>query len=256
MQPDLLARPVPSPGIRIAYGADPNQFGELRVPREYGPHPAVLLIHGGFWRSETGLDYMGHAAFSLFMEGVATFSIEYRRLGNAGGGWPGTFDDIRAAARHLASNSADWKLKPSAVAVAGHGSGAQLALWLAAENVIPLRGAVSVGGVADLRRAHELNLAGGAVAAFLGGPPQKVPDRYKAASPLERIPLRCPVRLIHGAADPVVPIELARRYESAAKAASADARLTPVPNCGHFELVDPRAAQWPITRSALRGLIL
>ncbi|MBI5280119.1 MAG: prolyl oligopeptidase family serine peptidase [Candidatus Solibacter usitatus] len=253
---DLFSRTVMDADQRVQYGADPNQFGELRLPRSQGPFPAVMVIHGGFWRAATDLRHMGHLCVALTVDGIATFNVEYRRLGNAGGGWPGTLDDIRAAAAFLGARAARYNIDPKRIVAAGHSAGGQLALWLAAEKALPLRGVVSLAGIADLRRAHELNLGGGAVAELLGGGPDKAASRFKLASPLERLPLKIPVRLVHGINDSVVPLEIAKRFEAAARAARDDARLTPLPGTGHFELIDPLAAQFRMVNAAIRGLLL
>ena len=94
---DILSQPPPPPDQRVAYGSDPNQFLEVRLPPGKGPHPVLLNIHGGFWRAKYGLEHAGHLCDALRGAGVAVFNVEYRRVGNDGGGWPGTFADIRSA---------------------------------------------------------------------------------------------------------------------------------------------------------------
>ena len=175
---------------------------------------------------------------------MATWSLEYRRLGNPGGGWPGTFDDIRAGAAHLAPVSAAYDLDRSRVIAAGHSAGGQLALWLAAERTIPLRRVVSLAGVADLRLAWRLRLSGGIAARLLGGTPEEVPARYRAASPIERVPIAVPQYLIHGATDDTVPFEMSARFAAASK----NAKPIPLPGAGHFEPIDPRSKEWPAVR--------
>src|SRR5215831_7399122 len=140
---DILQLPLPSRGERLAYGADPLQFGELRLPRGSGPFPAAIVIHGGFWRAAYNLDHIGHLCIALNAEGVATWSLEYRRLGDAGGGCPGTFDDVATGARHLSSIAGRYNLDRKRFVAVGHSAGGQLALWLAAEQE-PLRGVVSL----------------------------------------------------------------------------------------------------------------
>src|SRR5258706_15482483 len=87
--------------IHLAYGAEPFQFGELYLPDNAGPHPVVILIHGGYWRARYGLDLMTGLAEDLVICGIAAWNIEYRRLGDPGGGWPGTFLDVALAADYL-----------------------------------------------------------------------------------------------------------------------------------------------------------
>ncbi len=235
--------PVPA-DARIAYGPDPSQFADLRVPRGPGPHPVAIVIHGGYWKAAYNLDHIGHLCAALTGAGVATWSLEYRRLGNPGGGWPGTFDDIRAGAAHLAPVAAAYDLDRSRIIAAGHSAGGQLALWLAAERTIPLRRVVSLAGVADLRLAWRLRLSGGIAARLLGGTPEEVPERYRAASPIERLPIAVPQYLIHGTADDTVPFEMSARFAAASK----NAKLVPLPGAGHFEPIDPRSKEWPAVR--------
>src|SRR5207245_10025260 len=97
----LLTRPPPPADARLAYGTDPNQFGELRLPKSGGPFPIVMNIHGGLWRAKYDLKPTGHLFAALTAKGVATWNIEYRRVGNKGGGGPGTFEGVASAYRFL-----------------------------------------------------------------------------------------------------------------------------------------------------------
>ena len=189
---------------RIAYGNDPFQFGDLRVPGESGPHPIAIVIHGGFWRAKYDLEYIGPVCDALTAAGIATWNLEYRRLGNPGGGWPGTLDDVAAGADHLGSIGAQFNLDLNRVISVGHSAGGHLALWVAFRKKL-LTGAISLAGVVDLRRAWELHLSNNVVADFLGGSPDQVPDRYDFASPFEHLPLGIPQKLFHGTADESVP---------------------------------------------------
>ncbi len=92
MSDDILTLPPSPADAHLAYGTDPNQFGELRLPKDSkGPFPVVLNIHGGFWRSQYNLVPSGHLCAALTARGIATWNLEYRRVGNHGGGWPGNF---------------------------------------------------------------------------------------------------------------------------------------------------------------------
>src|SRR5215813_15653724 len=129
---DILSLPPPPPDRRVAYGSDPNHFIDVRLPPAPGPHPVLLNIHGGFWRAKYDLAHAGHLCDALRTAGVATFNIEYRRVGNEGGGWPGTFDDIRSAYDFVRQSDARFHLDVKRLAVIGHSAGGQLALCLAA----------------------------------------------------------------------------------------------------------------------------
>jgi acetyl esterase/lipase len=180
---------------RISYGPDPLQFGDLRLPEGGGPHPVVVVIHGGFWRAIYDLEYIAPVCDALTAAGAATWNLEYRRIGNPGGGWPGTFDDVRAGALHLRGMDRQFNLDLHRVIALGHSAGGHLALRLGSSRGLPLAGIVSLAGVADLRKACELRLSKDVVADFLAGSPQEIPDRYAQASPIERLPIGIPQRL-------------------------------------------------------------
>ncbi len=239
---NILELPPPEPGIRIHYGPDVNQFGELRVPAGKKPHPVVIFLHGGFWRSRHDLSHTGHLCVALTGAGFATWSLEYRRLGQAGGGWPGTLDDVRQGAAHLERIAGPYELDLSRVVAVGHSAGGQLALWLASQPEVPLQGVVALAAVSDLWLAWSLGLSDGVVAQFLGGTPDEFPDRYASCSPVELLPLRTPQRLVHGTKDNVVPFGMSERFVQISK----NGRLVVLNGAGHHEVIDPRSEEWPM----------
>jgi acetyl esterase/lipase len=251
----ILEIPAASPGLHIAYGSGEFQFGELYMPEGKGPHPVAIVIHGGYWRARYDLRHIGHFCVALAKAGMAAWSLEYRRIGNAGGGFPGTFDDVRAGAEHVEKIAAGHSLDMRRVIATGHSAGGQLVLWLAKQNVVPLRGVVPLAPVADLRRAWELKLSDTVVADFLGGSPSEVAERYRAASPIEMVPLRVRQRLIHGERDDVVPIAISRGYVAAARRSGDDCTLAEPAGAGHFELIDPRTAAWGQVRDTMEKLL-
>jgi len=239
---------------RIAYGTDEFHFGDLRLPQSSPPHPVAVMVHGGFWRSKYGLAYLDAMCEALTVAGIATWNIEYRRLGNPGGGWPGTCDDVANAAGHLAKIADEFNLDLNRTIAIGHSAGGHLAFWLASQNKI-LKAAISLAGVLDLRRSYELHLSTTVVADFLGGSPDEVPDRYQSASPIEHLPLGIPQRLFHGTADSSVPFEISERYVHTAQLRGDDAELITLQNAGHFELVDPRTKEFELVRQSARSLL-
>lgn len=257
---DILTLPAPPAGARIAYGPDPRQFGALRLPggaaAGTGPHPVVVLLHGGYWRARYDLAYFGHAAADLTARGYATWNLEYRRIGNPGGGWPGMFLDAAAGIDFLRTLAASHPLDLDHVVVLGHSAGGHLALWLAARSrvnpespvytagsLLP-KAVVSLAGVLDLRQASARHLSNDAVHELLGGPPERYPERYAAASPAELLPIGVPAILLHGTADENVPYAISRDYAAAARTAGDAVELVTLPGVGHFEIVDPRAPEW------------
>jgi acetyl esterase/lipase len=242
-------------GSRIPYGEDQLQFGHLQVPTGAGPHPVAVVIHGGFWRSQYGLDHIAPMCPALNAAGWATWNIEYRRVGNPGGGWPGTFLDVADAADFVRNLALEHRLDLSRVVSIGHSAGGHLALWLAGRqrvrsnseiyraNPISLKAAVSLAGVADLRRGHEQFLGQGAVRSLIGGNPDSHADRYAAGSPAELLPLGVRQVLIHGTDDPIVPIGISQAYYQAANSKRDPIELIELDGTGHFELVSPTTQQ-------------
>lgn len=91
LQPaDINALPLRDNGMRIAYGSDSLQFGELRLPAGPGPHPLVIVLHGGCWYSPyASARNSAPLAEALTDAGVATWNVEYRRYDHSGGDGPG-----------------------------------------------------------------------------------------------------------------------------------------------------------------------
>jgi acetyl esterase/lipase len=252
---DILSKPQPPPDERVAYGADANQFLEVRLPRAPGrragfAHPVLLNIHGGFWRAKYDLAHAGHLCEALRASGVATFNLEFRRVGNPGGGWPGTFEDIRSAYRFIRQNQSRFHLDIDRLVVMGHSAGGQLALCLAAHE-ISIRHAISLAGVVDLKKAYQLHLSNDAVAEFLDGKPDAVPDHYREADPMELAIPRARQWLLHGSEDDTVPPEFSRDYVTSKKKADESVQLLEIPHAGHFELIDPASKAFGQMKAAV-----
>jgi acetyl esterase/lipase len=263
---DILDREVPDMGQRIAYGAEPGQFGDLRMPAGEGPHPVVIGIHGGYWRARYDLNHFGHACSALTASGFATWNIEYRRTGEPGGGWPGTFLDVAAAADFLRVLAPQYNLALDHALSLGHSAGGHLALWLAGRHKIanespiftahplPLSGAVALAGAVDLRHTWALGLSDNATGLLIGGSPTEFPERYAAGSPYDLLPLGIRQFLLHGTDDADLPLEVSERYVRRAAAKGDSATLLTLPDVGHFELIDPASNVWPTVLSVVTAL--
>ncbi|MEO7457955.1 MAG: alpha/beta hydrolase [Gemmatimonadaceae bacterium] len=264
---ELVAETVAPADHRIAYGPEQLQYGELRLPAGGENVPLVVLIHGGCWRAQYDMKHVGLAAAALVKEGFAVWTIEYRRIGDPGGGFPGTFDDVAKAVDHVRRLGAQFPmLDTTRVVLMGHSAGGQLALWAASRrqnettglfrSAIPpmsVSGVVSLAGITDL--ADYSTGPGGcnqSVAPLLGGTVQQVPQRYRAVSPMERTPIGVFVRLIHGEADPIVPVAQAKSFLDKLRAAGDRAELDVIPAAGHFDLLAPQSDAWPIVLRAVR----
>jgi acetyl esterase/lipase len=260
---DVLELPRPEADHRIAYGDDPFQFGELRIPEGEGPFPVVIVIHGGCWLAEYDLGYMSAFADALTAAGVATWSIEYRRVGNEGGGWPGTFQDVADAADFLLEIAFEHNLDLDQAAAVGHSAGGHLALWLAGrkwldgedplrgERPLALNGVVALAGIPDLAAYAAPEGCGAAVSGLLGGEPGEVPDRLQRASPIQLVPFGIDVAMVIGSHDPIVPRSQADGFADAARQMGDSVAVTTSLGAGHFELVDPSHGGFKIIREAV-----
>lgn len=268
---DLQALPSDAPDRRIAYGSDPSQYGELRLPRGSGPHPVAILVHGGCFKAEYAtLQDLAPMADALKAAGIASWNVEYRRLGQAGGGWPGTYLDVGNAVDHLRTFADQYSLDLRRVVIVGHSAGGHLAMWAAARARVPrdsdlhVADPLSVRGVLDLAGPIDLtmNVAGyealcrdAVITRLVGGPPAAVPERYAQASALKLLPLGIPQVILTGEHEEFVPRPIAEAYVRAANEAGDPARLIVMPDAGHFEIASPRAATWPRVSSVIRALL-
>ncbi|GAB3198930.1 alpha/beta hydrolase [Nocardioides hungaricus] len=218
-------------GGRHTYGDHPDQYAELTLP-EGDPRGVAVLVHGGFWRPQYGIEYAQPLVPSLVAKGWATWAIEYRR----GTGAADTLADVRAAIDAL-------PVAADTVAGIGHSAGGHLATWAAAGG--GLTHVISQAGVLDLRAAYEENLGGGAVERFLGHPPGPADDNV---DPIRMLPLDVPVWCVHGRDDDIVPIGQSRAY-----VAAGDAELVVVDG-DHFTVIDPESNAWARILAILDGI--
>jgi acetyl esterase/lipase len=265
---EISGLPMPPADHRIQYGSDPLQFGDLRLPRGPGPHPVVVVVHGGCWRSANDLRHVSHLSAALTDAGMATWTIEYRRIGDAGGGWPGTFEDVVRGIDHVRILAREHALDPDRLLLLGHSAGGHLALWYAGRHNLPrehplraaappaLRGVVSLAGITDLRAfGADPGYCNESVAPLLGGSPEELPARYAAANPIGLLPLRVPLRLLHASQDPFVPLDQGASFVARARAHGDYAELTTVEGAGHFDLIAPFSPVWPAVERAVRALL-
>lgn len=287
---DVLTRPAPPPDLVIPYGSGPGQVADVRLPPRpgrlaadgpvtggevtggeagRGRAPLVIFLHGGFWRAAFDRAHTGPLATALAAAGFAVCVPEFRRTGQRGGGWPGTFDDVAAAVKVLPSRVREAAgahvVSDDLPLLAGHSAGGHLALWAASRHRLPpgtrwrtppgqVRGVVALAAVADMAACHALGLDGDAAGDLLGGGPGRYPDRYLQADPMRLLPVGCPVRLVHGSADDRVPSGMSRDYAARARAAGDDVALDELPGAGHFDVIDPRSSWWPRVQAAFAAL--
>ncbi|MBP1233658.1 acetyl esterase/lipase [Arthrobacter sp. PvP102] len=259
---------------KYQYGDDPSQWGELFLPDAPGTRGVVVVIHGGYWRSQYGAELGEPLARDLAMHGMPAWNLEYRRAGN-GGGWPHTFEDVLAGIDKLRDVAAMHGLGLERVVALGHSAGGHLAVWAAGrsrlgqlgapdadrqlqrkndDGAVHLTGVVSQAGLLNLAEAEKLNLSNGAVSNLLGGSSAKYPKRHKFVDPMSAVPLGVPVYAVHGSDDDDVPASQSLTYAGAAKAAGAPVQLLNVPG-DHFSLIDPKAPAYRKCRDLVQELL-
>lgn len=158
---DLLSRakPLPDATVTYGYGADPLQVVDIWKPKSAGPHPAVLMIHGGCWQTAIATrDIMNWIADDLRSHGVGVWNVEYRGV-DRGGGYPGTYADVGMAADMFASMRGEdgWR-NDVPVVVIGHSAGGHLAAAMLATDWAKVSGvpgdlvkaAYAISGVFEL----------------------------------------------------------------------------------------------------------
>lgn len=229
---------------RLGYGADPSQWADLTLPTG-PPRGVVVVVHGGFWRSEYGAELGEPLAVDLAERGWAVLNVEYRRVGG-GGGFPSTLDDVAAAIDLLRGQ----RLATTTVVTLGHSAGGHLAAWAAARTRfdrwsggVEVTHVVSQAGVLDLATAAREGIGSGAVVAFMGSTPAQSPGDYDLADPTRHLPLDQPVWAVHAADDEHVPPAQSAGYVVAATAAGGTAELVEVTG-GHFDVIDTGSAAW------------
>ncbi|HKR70458.1 MAG TPA: alpha/beta hydrolase, partial [Streptosporangiaceae bacterium] len=245
---DVMTRSARPPDLVLRYGDGPDNVADVHVPsaavtaagRTGERALLTIFIHGGFWRAQYGRQHTAPLAEALAANGIVVCAPHYRRTGQPGGGWPGTFDDVAAAIDRLPALVAEATgglvaADAGRVILAGHSAGGHLALWAASRHLLPpgsrwyaersgWRGVVALAAVSDLVGAERQALGRQAVGALMGGAPAEVDDdRYWQADPARLLPAGGPVWLVHGMADDQVPYLMSLDYARWARAAGARA---------------------------------
>ncbi len=248
----ILALPFEQADKTVFYGDDPLQFGKLWLPNHSlidsqknnlmnkSKQPGlVIFIHGGCWLNAFSIEHSYPLTSALAAQGNMVWSIEYRRTGDAGGGWPGTFHDVLAGIDYIL-NQTHFKFDKSKVFLVGHSAGGHLALL--AQSVLMAKSAqpnmtekvIGLAAISDLKQyAVGGNSCQSAVAGFMGGEPSELIDDYSTANPSEQLNTNEKLTtLIHGTGDSIVPIRQSSN-------ANFNAKFVAVENAGHFDWLHP-----------------
>lgn len=263
---DWLPRTQPTARVRYA-NESPLQFGDVRLPATPPPargYPVLIFIHGGGWLSDWNKDYSDALVENLAGQGYATWSIEYRRLGNAGGGFPGTYLDVARAADFVEMLGRRYPLDLNRVIAVGHSAGGHLALWLAGRRHIPpsseiatpkplrIRGVVVVASVSSLEDALEKSGRTSTLAMLAADSVDEARRRYAEASPDRLLPLDARVRVIDGSKDAAWRIASNLSFVDRAKRAGDDADHVMLQGANHFDVVTPTGPAFAAIVRALK----
>lgn len=289
MQEAMAGRPIPPATATFRYGEGSNRFAELRLPSGDGPFPVAAVLHGGCWLSIADLTYMHAFSEALLERGWAVWSLEFNRIDEPDGAWPGILEDVAAGMDYLREASAEYPLDLDRVVAMGHSSGGHLAFWAAGRpglppddpegprlrrsSPLPVAGVVGLAPIADLRDYTQYTRCGpSAVQDFLGSADLDG-RRMHLSDPAALIPGPVPQLLLFGEQDPIVPpahglAYLVRRQAFAREARTQAARPTgpagvsaqardsmvrsrTIRGAGHFELVAPFTKAWDAAAAEL-----
>ena len=267
--PALLERPRPEPDAAIAYGPDQMQKADLWLPAGPGPHPTVLMVHGGCWQTEIAdRRIMNWIADDLKKRGIAVWNIDYRGVDRTGGGYPGTFADAAAAADALRGQAGRHRLDLRPLVAIGHSAGGHLALWLAARrapaarspgpliprgspllaaNPLAIDSVVSLGGLPDLELAATPPGSGcgtGVIEKLVGPPTLSSRNVYADTSVPRLAPLGVRQVLVNGLQDRIIPTSYAEDYARRMRAAGDRVKVRMIDRTGHVELIAPETEAW------------
>ena len=243
----MLTRTAALPDAVVRYADHEDGLVDLHLPDGSGPHPLVVLVHGGFWKQGYDRRHTRPLSNALKAEGYAVAVPEYRRVGGAGG-WPTTLADVDAAVAALPDLLAGLGIATTRTSYVGHSAGGHLVLWLADQGH-PFDRIVPLAPVGDLRAGARAGLGDDAVQGLLGGEPEDVPERYDAADPAVRLGAAGPrdIVILHGVDDEVVPLANSRGLV----AAHPWIRLHDLEEVEHFGVIDPLSKAYPVLLDVL-----
>ena len=265
-----LALNGPQPTAQIAYGPAPSQYAQLFRPEGKGPFPVVVLVHGGCWTVQFGgIRQMRNVANALSEQGIAVWNVEYRRVDEEGGGYPGTYQDMHAALDSLQSHASQYQLDTSRILAMGHSAGGQLVQWIAGRSQLPktsplyrekflqINNIISLGGLADLRHEEQLikSSCDRDIAELAGSASSERPDIYSDTNAAALLPNGTRTVLITGELDAISPPRVAHDYAAKAVKAGDHAEVLILPGASHYDEIAATSPAWKMVLPVIRQML-
>jgi len=267
---DYLALRGPAPTTHVHYGTAPSQFAQLFRPEGKGPFPVVVLVHGGCWTvAFGGITQMRSVAGALVAQGIAVWNVEYRRVDEEGGGYPGTYEDMHAALDSLQSHAGQYQLDTSRIVAMGHSAGGQLVQWIAGRNkiapssplyranMLPVNNIISLGGLADLQHEKELikTSCERDISQLAGQPSAERPDIYSDTNAASLTPNGSRTVLITGELDTISPPRVAHDYAAKATRAGDHAEVLILPGASHYDEISAGSPAWQMVLPVIKEML-
>lgn len=231
---------------QFSYGDDPLQtiytwHGRSSTNEMYADK-ALIFIHGGCWLNAYGYEHAKGMYHALAELGMGVYVTEYRRVGDEGGGWPGSLDDVTQAIS-MALKRIENEGRYTNIYIAGHSAGGHLALLaaqslsssslnLSRANIKRIIGLAAITDIQSYAMGH--NSCQSATAKFMNGTPGDVPTAYQRATPRPTHG-SLPITLLQGDADSIVP---------ARHAVLSGTNQKIIKNGGHFDWLHPESTSF------------
>ena len=238
---------------RLQYGPGVFHFGDLRLPQGEGPHPVVIIIHGGCWTAKYGLHLMDAMAERLTELGFATWNPEFRRVGMRNGDWQDIFNDVVMATHYVDNLASRFNLDTQNVTLTGHSSGGHLVLWLAHQEKLinkndrlKVKAVVSLAPLTDLTKVakQESLPCHQTVTGLMGGSLGQYPQRYRDASPINMSDTGMELVVVNGKQDSPGFYQQFLDYRKVMSKRGRDIKHIEVAPSGHFEMITPGTPAW------------
>jgi triacylglycerol lipase len=222
-----------------------NLLLDVYVPKLKGPLPAVMVVHGGAWRSGSK-GQLAKYARDLAARGIVTFAINYRLSPKHK--FPAQLEDCQAALKWIRLHADDYKVDPKRIGAIGYSAGGHLVALMGVlgkpgdpnhpETDTTLAAVCAGGAPCDFRDVEPNNWG---LSFWLGGSPKEVPKQYLEASPMAFISESAPPMFFYnGSADVLVKSHQAKAMSLALKAAGVETQFVALEGMGHiFAAIHP-----------------